>query len=235
VKAFLTGATGFIGGHVARMLRERGDEVVALVRSPRKAAALTELGCELVEGDLSDDETKFRAHEVAEDRVAKGAPIVIVQPGAVYGPGDHSEIGTMIDQARSGKLKAKMFPETGFVFGHVEDIAGGILLAHDRGEVGQRYILAGEKGTMGQLVDRVSALSGRKPPAVTLPAALMKLSAPFGSLVGPLLGFPPNLRELIRSSDGVTCWASDDKARRELGFAPRDLETGLRQTLGASG
>jgi nucleoside-diphosphate-sugar epimerase len=29
----------------------------------------------------------------------------------------------------------------------------------------------------------------------------------------------------------VTYWAKDDKARRELGYAPRDLDTGLRQTL----
>jgi len=62
----------------------------------------------------------------------------------------------------------------------------------------------------------------------------MKLSAPFGSVVGPLMGFPPNLRELIRTSDGVTSWVTDEKARRELGFAPRDLEAGLRQTLEAS-
>jgi nucleoside-diphosphate-sugar epimerase len=31
----------------------------------------------------------------------------------------------------------------------------------------------------------------------------------------------------------VTYWATDDKARRELGYAPRDLETGLKQTLAA--
>ncbi len=55
VKAFVTGGTGFIGGRVARRLRERGDEVVALVRSPAKAAELRELGCELVEGDLSSE------------------------------------------------------------------------------------------------------------------------------------------------------------------------------------
>ena len=43
MKAFVTGATGFIGGHVARKLRERGDDVVALVRSPDKAGALRAL------------------------------------------------------------------------------------------------------------------------------------------------------------------------------------------------
>src|SRR5215210_7348131 len=56
MRAFLTGGTGFIGNHVARKLRERGDEVVALARSPEKAAALRELGCEVVEGDLADGE-----------------------------------------------------------------------------------------------------------------------------------------------------------------------------------
>ena len=45
MRVFLTGGTGFIGGHVARLLRERGDEVKALVRNPEKARALTKLGC----------------------------------------------------------------------------------------------------------------------------------------------------------------------------------------------
>src|SRR5437867_4421258 len=56
MRVFLTGGTGFIGGRVARKLRERGDEVVALVRSPAKAGRLSELGCTLVEGDLSSED-----------------------------------------------------------------------------------------------------------------------------------------------------------------------------------
>ena len=64
---------------------------------------------------------------------------------------------------------------------------------------------------------------------------MIKLAAPAGPLVGKIMGFPPNFRELISASDGVTYWAKDDKARRELGYSPRDLETGLRQTLDAAG
>ncbi len=321
MKIFMTGGTGFIGGHVARQLRERGDDVVALVRSPAQATALRELGCELVEGDLSDsaaiakgmegaeaaihagavykvgipksehaamfesnvagtervldaaiaagvakvvyvstcavfgdthgqvveegfrrdsefpseyERTKTLAHELAEDRIASGAPIVIVQPGGVYGPNDHSEIGNVIDQVSRGKLPAKTFPDAGFMFCHVEDIAAGIVLALDKGQVGEAYVLSAEKATLGELIDRVASIAGRKPPRFTMPSALLKLSAPLGPVIGPMMGFPPNLRELIASSDGVTYWATDAKARRELGFAPRDLDTGLRDTLAVS-
>lgn len=77
MRVFMTGATGFIGGATATRLRERGDEVVALVRSPRKASSLAAIGCELVEGDLSDTraieagmtETDAAIHCAADYRV----------------------------------------------------------------------------------------------------------------------------------------------------------------------
>ncbi len=322
MKAFVTGGTGFIGGHVVRLLRERGDEVVALVRSPGKAGALRELGCELVEGDLSSadairagmdgcdavfhigavyevgitkgerpamhdaniggtervldaaidagiprilyvstcavfgdtggamvdetyrrsgddftsyyDETKFRAHEVAEDRIAKGAPIVIVQPGGVYGPDDHSELGNLIEQVATGKLPAKAFADGGMMLCHVEDIAAGTVLAFDKGEIGEAYVLSADKATFGQLIDTVARLAGRKPPRMTMPTAVLKGMAPLGPVLGPALGFPKNMRELVKTSD-ATYWASDAKARRELGFAPRPLEQGLRETVESIG
>src|SRR5439155_3157573 len=180
------------------------------------------------------EETKYRSHQVALDRIQKGAPIVIVQPGGVYGPGDHSELGNMIDQMRTGKLKLLMFPELGFNLVHVDDVADGIILAHDAGKAGQSYVLGGQIATMRDLVGKVAELSGRKAPTRALPTALMKLSIPIGPLVGKLMGFPPNLAELIKTSDGVTYWASDAKARAQLGYRPRDLETGLRETVAAA-
>jgi nucleoside-diphosphate-sugar epimerase len=180
------------------------------------------------------DQTKWEAHQVALDRIRKGAPVVIVQPGAVYGPGDHSEIGNMIDQVRTGKLFAYMFPETGFNLVHVDDVADGTILAHDKGEVGESYALGGEISTMRGLVDKTADITGRKPPKRDMPVGMLKLAAPAGPIIGKLMGFPPNLRELISVSNGVTYWAKDDKARERLGYAPRDLDTGLRQTLEAT-
>ncbi|MGH9895306.1 MAG: NAD-dependent epimerase/dehydratase family protein, partial [bacterium] len=177
------------------------------------------------------DETKYRAHLAAEHRIAKGAPIIIVQPGGVYGPGDHSLVGDIIERVRAGKLRMKIFPELGFNLVHVEDVADGILLAFDKGRVGQSYVLGGQIARMDEVMTVVARLSGRKPPGATLPVGIMKLAAPLGSIIGPLMGFPPNLGELISAGSGVTYWASDAKARNELGYSPRDLETGMRQLL----
>ena len=54
MKFFVTGATGFIGGHLAQKLIARGDQITCLVRNPDKAAHLTKLGATLVKGDVSD-------------------------------------------------------------------------------------------------------------------------------------------------------------------------------------
>ena len=50
----MTGATGFVGGALARLLRDEGHEVRALVRDPARASDLAALGVELVPGDLDD-------------------------------------------------------------------------------------------------------------------------------------------------------------------------------------
>ena len=180
------------------------------------------------------EETKVEAHEAALDRIAKGAPIVIVQPGGVYGPGDHSEIGNFIDQTRQGKLRAKAFPQLGLNLVHVDDVADGVLLALDRGKVGESYVLGGEIARMDDVIRKTAELSGKKYPKATLPVPLMKLSAPLGPVVGPMMGFPPNFGEAIKSSDDVTYWARHDKSMRELGYKPRDFETGLKETLAAT-
>lgn len=178
-------------------------------------------------------ETKYLAHQEAKARIERGAPILIAQSGGVYGPGDTSQLGIFIDQVRTGRMPAKVFPETGFSFLHVDDLVEGILLIHDKGRPGETYILGGELATVGTLVDLVARLSGRRPPRFTLPAALTRLAIPLGPVIGPMFELPPNLREGIRAAQGVTYWGSHDKAMHELGFSPRDLETGIRQTLEA--
>jgi nucleoside-diphosphate-sugar epimerase len=323
VKVFVTGGTGFIGGAVVRQLRARGDDVVALVRNPAKGAALEELGCTLIPGDLNDEpairsgmegcdavihaaavyevgipaserrsmreanvggtervlgaaleagipkvvyvstvgvfgnthgrvvdetyenpadnftseyeKTKWEAHQVAKRLIGEGLPCVIVQPGGVYGPGDESATGRLLDQFLEGKMPLIPFPELGICLTHVEDIAAGILLGLDKGKPGESYVISGPVTTVREAIGVVAAETGRKAPKHAMPTALMKLMTPFGALVGKVMNQPPNLRELIASADGVTFWANHDKATRELGYEPRGLQEGLRAMLEAEG
>jgi nucleoside-diphosphate-sugar epimerase len=323
VKVFVTGGTGFIGGEVVRQLRERGDEVVCLVRNPAKGEKLSTLGCELVAGDLSDEaairegmrdcdavihaaavyevgipasqrpamreanvggtervlgaalqekiprvvyvstvgvfgntngqivnesyehpaesftsayeETKWEAHQVAKKLIGEGLPCVIVQPGGVYGPGDTSSIAQLLDQFLAGKMPLLPFPDLGICLSHVEDIAAGILLALDKGRTGEAYVLSGPAVTMRETITVVADLTGKKAPKRALPTPLMKAMIPIGPLVGKVMGQPPNLRELISSADGVTFWATYDKAAGELGYHPRGLEDGMRSYLETEG
>jgi dihydroflavonol-4-reductase len=179
------------------------------------------------------DETKYRSHELVRERIGSGAPIVIVQPGVVYGPGDHSEVGNLIDQLRTGKLKMRMFPGARYNFVFVDDVAAGILLAHDKGRLGESYLLGGEVASMDDLYSKTAAALGKKPPRMALPVAMAKASAPLGPVIGPLMGFPPNMKELIKTSD-VTITFTDAKARGELGYDGRPLDAGLPETVGAA-
>jgi nucleoside-diphosphate-sugar epimerase len=178
------------------------------------------------------DETKYLAHLAAEERIQAGAPVVVAIPGMVYGPGDHSQSGSVIRQAMAGQLPVLSAADLGGSFVHVDDVAAGIILVHDRGAIGEEYVLGGEIATMREVVRRATALAGVEPPRVTTPSWLLQVVAPLAEAIGPVLpGDGPNYAEMIRSSNGVTYWATDAKARRDLGYASRDLEAGLRTLL----
>lgn len=189
-----------------------------------------------LEFDSVYEETKYEAHLVAKNLIEeRELPCVIVQPGGVYGPDDHSAMGNQIDKFLDGKLPMIPFADLGMGVTHVDDIAAGVVLALDKGKVGESYILNSENVTMRKLIETVAAVSGKKAPSRDMPTGILKALRPIGPLVGKVMGQPPNLSELIRSADGVTFWADGDKARRDLGYKPRDLVTGVHDMLSADG
>jgi nucleoside-diphosphate-sugar epimerase len=318
MRYMVTGATGFIGGHLVRQLVGAGHDVVALVRDPTAAMDLHDLGAELVGGDILDrsgldratagadgvfhlaawyrvgahdrsaaeainvrgtrnvlesardagvgkivytstvavlgdtgrrvvdethrhdgpwlseyDRTKWLAHyEVAVPMADAGVPIVIVQPGLVYGPGDHSNVGDVLRDYLRRRLP--VMPDQGGCWSHVADTARGHVLAMERGQPGESYILGGECRLWPDVLRLAEEITGVKAPSLTLPPILARVSAlvmkPLATLVRVPQMYHP---ETLRLAAGTTYWASDDKARREIGWDPRPLRDGLTETLRA--
>ncbi len=178
------------------------------------------------------ERTKWLAHyKVAVPLIEKGVPITIVMPGGVYGPGDHSPIATMMRLFYRG-LSVLPGPEMTVTYAHVEDVAEGIILAAEKGRPGESYILAGPAIPLGEMVDFWGHLLGKRPPALRIPARYLRPLAPVSDLLHSLIpGLPVIFSgEAIRTL-GATYMARSDKARAELGWKTRPLQTGMLETF----
>ena len=185
---------------------------------------------DLTEGFLSwYDETKYGAHEVAEQRIAGGAPVIVAMPGIVIGPGDHSEVGRQLALAHGGKLSFVAAGGMGITPVHVDDEAAGIAAVLDRGAIGRAYVLAGDCVRLGEALGRAAALGGKGLPWLRIPDGVLRSTASLGRLMGLA-----NARETISASVGVTYWASSKRAEDELGWTRRDAEAAIRDTFSAA-
>jgi dihydroflavonol-4-reductase len=187
------------------------------------------------EGFLSwYDETKVRAHEAAEERIAAGAPIVVAMPGQTYGPHDRSLASHQLELAHAGRLRYIAFADTGLAWVHVDDLADGIVAALDRGRLGEPYGFGGDMHRMGDSIAIAARVGGRRPPRLGIPTGLLRAAAPINDAFGGLPGMPANMHETIKAGAGVTYWCSHAKAAAELGFSPRTLEQGVADTWGGT-
>ena len=165
------------------------------------------------------DRTKWIAHyEIAEPMIRAGLPLVVVQSCVNYGPGDTSEIRPTFVRYLQGKLRA-IPKRTAYCWAHVEDTARAHVLAMERGRPGETYIIAGPPHTLIEAFDLAARITG-------IPAPRFHASPGFLRAIAAL-----SRSERLRDVAGVTYLGNNAKARRELGFDPRPLEDGLRETL----
>lgn len=178
------------------------------------------------------DRTKWLAHyEVALPMMARGLPLVIVQPGLIYGPGDTSGMHTaLIDLLRR---RLPFTPRrTAFCWGYIEDTARGHILAMERGQPGEAYIITGPRHTFEEAFDLVAALAHVPRPLLHPGPRLLRGVAAIMAGVERFVDLPPVLTpEALRVIAGVTYLGSNEKAVRELGFTARPLREGMEQTL----
>ena len=163
---------------------------------------------------------------------AQGLPVVLVNPSTPVGPRDvkPTPTGRTILMAARGRMPA--YVNTGLNIVHVDDVAEGHLQAYDKGRVGERYILGGQDMSLAEIVGKVAAKAGRRPPRIRLPnrplMPLAWLAEGFTRVVG---GREPMLtRDALRMARKLMFFSSA-KAEAELGYRARPAEEALDEAV----
>ncbi len=337
MKVLVTGATGFIGGNLARELCARGYGVRALVRPGSNALTIEETGVEPVEGDILDrdsvrraasgcravfhcaaaytfwsknpqgvrranvegtvnvlecaaaagaerivytstvstiglppcacsaplkgkaragaktpgcetclgdegtplppgalhghyKQSKFRAEQEAMRLAGKGIPVVVVNPTAPVGPWDvkPTPTGKVVLDFMRGRIPAYL--ATGLNLVDVADVSAGHILALERGETGQRYILGNRNVTLREMFGMLSRITGRPAPRVRLPYWLV-VGAGYAeqAFSGGLLRREPMIPVEGVLASRKPAWVSSRRAVQELGLPQSPVERALEQ------
>jgi len=179
------------------------------------------------------DRTKAAAHHVAEQFIEKGLPLVIIQPGLIYGPGDRGPTHDLF--VNFLKRQLPLIPQrTAFCWAHVDDVAHGHILAMEHGRIGENYYLCGPPCTLIEAIRMAERISGVRGPSLTAPPWVLAMTSAVMGLIEQAVPVPVPANyssEYLRVSAGVTYLGNNAKARRELGWTPRPLPEGLAETL----
>ncbi len=175
--------------------------------------------------------SKFLAERVAEEFAAQGLPVVIVNPSAPVGPWDvkPTPTGQMIVDFLKGRMFATL--DTGLNLVHVADVARGHILAAEKGRVGEKYILGNQNCSLTKIFDRLSWLTGIRPPQHRLPYPLAWLGALVIEGVARLTGTPPRVSLTAVRMAKKHMYFSSEKAVRELGLPQTPVEQALRDAV----
>ncbi len=319
MKCFVTGATGFLGSHVARHLLAGGADLRLLVRPTSRTENIADLKTERVVGDLRDPESlkkgmagcefvfhvaadyrlwslngqelydsnvegtrnildaaresgvrrviytssvatmgfgnngrltdekspvtlanmigdykrsKFMAERLVVDAGHAGQNVVMVNPTTPVGERDikPTPSGQIIVDFLKRKFPA--YVDTGLNLVDVIDCAEGHLLAMEKAQPGERYILGGENLTLKQVLDKLGSITGLPSPKLKVPYGVALAAGVWGSVVvgGMLKREPRATIEAVQMSR-KKMFVTSTKAERDLGWNPRPVDGALTRAV----
>ena len=318
MKVLVTGATGFVGGNLARQLWDRGYEVRALVRPGSNTLTIDETGIEPVPGDILDrdsvaravkgceavfhcaaaytfwspdprlvyrtnvdgtanvletarqagvsrvvytstvstigfpdwelatEETaldprhlaghykksKYQAELLALKMASEGLPVVVVNPTTPVGPWDvkPTPTGRIVLDFLLGRIPAYL--DTGMNLVDVEDVAAGHILAMERGQPGQRYLLGNRNIRLKELFDLLQDATGLPSPRWRAPYWLVMGAGYLDHFVeGALLRREPRIPLEGLKVSKTPMYVSCQKALTELGQPQSSVEAALDKSI----
>ena len=175
--------------------------------------------------------SKFLAERAAEQVRDEGLPVVIVNPSTPVGELDikPTPTGRIILDFLNRRMPA--YVDTGLNLVDVRDVAEGHLLAADRGEVGQKYILGNRDLSLREILSLLSDLTGLTVPRVCLPHWVPALFAAGSSVVARITGGEPRVApESVRMSR-YKMYFDCSKAVAELGLPQTPIENALERAV----
>lgn len=178
--------------------------------------------------------SKRDGERLVEAYAAAGRHAVIVHPTRVYGPGplhDANGVTRAVALYLRGRLRLRL--DDGDALGsyvHAADVADGVLLAAEHGRPGTHYLLGGENRSFRDVLELTARLAGVRRSVLALPPraglAVARATELWGRLGGAFVLPRGWIRILLEDRR-----ADIAPARRDLGYDPRPLEDGLRETI----
>jgi dihydroflavonol-4-reductase len=172
------------------------------------------------------------AEQLAMRAAESGFPVVIGSPTMPIGSHDHNLTppAAMLRRFLGGRLQ----PYLDFIVNLVDvrDVAAGLILAMERGQVGHRYVLGSESIPLKKVLGLVAEISGRRCSFIPVSGRLAEIATAMMELIAdhvtrrPPSGTPEGVRIALRATA-----LSIEKAQCELGYAPRPVEAALRETI----
>jgi len=174
------------------------------------------------------DRTKYEAQQLVDQFAAQGLPVVSILPSGIFGA-DDPHFGPVMQQFFKGGLKLWAGGDriTGIV--HVDDLVTAMILAAEKGKLGEYYIISAGDLTTREMFNILSKESGVPVPREA-PKFLVRLAGNLLDPIGRLFKWqPPLSRERVHYVYDRCVRVDASKARQELCWHPRSVSETLQE------
>jgi dihydroflavonol-4-reductase len=214
---------------VKRLVFVSSITAIGLPPEPEKPAN-EEFPFNLESSSLNYHISKKRAEEIVLAAIAKGLETVIVNPANIWGP--HGERFRVADHVEKviGKRTIPYF-KGGICVVHVDDVVDGIMAAFKNGRAGERYILGGQNLTLRAIAELAVRRLDQKASFVPVPNAVTWAAAALFESVALATGRRPRITYVTHQLASRFQYYDSEKAKRELGFNPRNFDAILDECI----
>ncbi len=170
-------------------------------------------------------ESKIVMEDIFLDACTLGLPGIVLNPTAVFGPGDYNlSMAKLLVAVSKGWVIAS--PKGSINVVDVRDVAESHVMAFEKGKIGERYIIGGHNFTIQDAIREVATVAGVLPPWFEIPSWILNAVTLIGDLI-PIFSIYSNHLRAIHLWQGY----NTNKAQQALNLSPRPFRETVQDTL----